>query len=94
MGAGRGFCHCREEVCLLFFFSRPPRGWMDGWMDDLGAWGEDGGGKGWWFGRCSAFGDCVCHVLGGKLRSVAIGIKYFGTGAPLFYYPITSNADQ
>lgn len=38
--------------------------------------------------------DCVCHVLGGKLRSVAIGIKYFGTGAPPFRYPITSNADQ
>lgn len=29
-----------------FFFSRPPRGWMDGWLDGLGAWGEDGGKKG------------------------------------------------
>lgn len=80
-----------------FFFAPPPvDGWMDGWMMSfsLGAGGKMGEKKGWWFGRCSAFGDCVCHVLGGKLRSVAIGIKYFGTGAPLFYYPITSNADQ
>lgn len=48
--------------------------------------GEDGGKKGWWFGRCSAFGDCVCHVLE-ELRSVAIGINTLARGPHSFIIP-------